>query len=331
MTADADVVSSAAEGIDGATIFFNDAENPTTGETANYAIHGDDQLFGGAGNDNIRAGTGDDRVYGSLGLDTVDGGKDIYLVDGEIRVLNRFEAAQLDALPTTIDLRLLGDLDGDGSNQNHGLNAGQNAAFDDTLMLQQADIGAGATFEVTLDLTANQANGGAGKVVVNGNEAANRTLFTNFENIRTVSGNGTLAGQGNDTLDLSVSVNPLTGVETLNSFNMLYRLNSSANAGEVYLDRNDNDVWTADELVIAVDGVEHVKFGSGDDELHIDETEAGKNNNIDGGLGDDLVAYSFDGPDTLKPAVTMTLNGGGANVDHVDMAGHALSDEAIKF
>lgn len=324
VTADADVVSSAAEGIDGATIFFNDAENPTTGETANYAIHGDDQLFGGAGNDNIRAGTGDDRVYGSLGLDTVDGGKDIYLVDGEIRVLNRFEAAQLDALPTTIDLRLLGDLDGDGSNQDHGLDAGQNAAFDDTLMLQQADIGAGATFEVTLDLTANQANGGAGKVVVNGNEAANRTLFTNFENIRTVSGNGTLAGQGNDTLDLSVSVNPLTGVETLNSFNMLYRLDSSANAGEVYLDRNDNDVWAADELVIAVDGVEHVKFGSGDDELYIDETEAGKNNNIDGGLGDDLVAYSFDGADTLKPAVTMTVNGGGADVDHVDMAGGSL-------
>lgn len=311
VAADDDIDSSAAEGINGAEIFFNDEENLTTGRNDNFAIHGDDQLFGGNGNDNVEAGTGDDRIYGSFGLDTIDGGKDLYLVDGQIRVLNDFEAAEVDALPTTISIEQLDD-----------------GAFNDTLIFQQSDFGtvgaAGSAFEITLDLSADQENGGAGKVVVDGDEATNRTLFTNMENLRTVSGNGTLAGQGNDTLDLSVSVDPLTGSEVVNNFNMRYDLTSNASAGEVDLDRNDDGDWNdaGEGDIFTVDGVENVLFGTGDDVLLIDETEAGKNNLVDGGLGDDTVEYSFNigGNDAFNPAVTLTVNGD-TDTDYVDMTG----------
>ncbi len=311
VVADDDIDSSAAEGINGEEIFFNDEENLTTGRNDNFAIHGDDQLFGGNGNDNVEAGTGDDRIYGSFGLDTIDGGKDLYLVDGQIRVLNDFEAAEVDALPATISIEQLDD-----------------GAFNDTLIFQQSDFGTvgagGSAFEITLDLSADQENGGAGKVVVDGDEATNRTLFTNMENLRTVSGNGTLAGQGNDTLDLSVSVDPLTGSEVVNNFNMRYDLTSNASAGEVDLDRNDDGDWNdaGEGDIFTVDGVENVLFGTGDDVLLIDETEAGKNNLVDGGLGDDTVAYSFDigGNNTFNPAVTLTVNGD-TDTDYVDMTG----------
>jgi len=318
VAADVDVDSSAAEGVNGAEIFFNDEENLTTGRNDNFAIHGDDQLFGGNGNDNVEAGTGDDRVYGSFGLDTIDGGKELYLVDGEIRVLNDYERDQVDALPTTVSIEQIDD-----------------GAFDDTLIFQQADFGTvgagGSEFEITLDLSADQENGGAGKVVVDGDEATNRTLFTNMENIRTVSGNGTLAGQGNDTLDLSVSVDPLTGSEVINDFNMRYDLTSATTAGNVDLDRDNSDSFDAGETISKVDGVENVLFGTGDDVLLIDETEAGKNNLVDGGLGDDTVNYSFhvdingDNADTAaddvaNPAVTLTVNGD-TNTDYVDMTG----------
>jgi hypothetical protein len=319
VTADTNITSSALESITGEAIVFNATENPTTGEVLNYSIHGDDQLIGGNGNDTVKAGTGDDRVYGSKGTDTIDGGKDLYVVDGVIRVLNDREAVVVDALPATISIDQL------------GTEAVADYKFDDTLIYQQSDFGVvgagGSKFEITLDLTANQANGGAGKVVVDGS-AANTTLFTNMENIRTVSGNGTLAGQGDDTLDLSVSVNPLTGVETANTFNMQYDLTSNGTAGNVDLDANASGTWVA-ETISKVDGVENVLFGSGNDSLLIDETEAGKNNSINGGTGTDTVTYSFDigGNNALNPAVTLTVNGGGAGVDYVDMTGASVGTD----
>lgn len=328
VAADDEITGSAEDGIEDKEIAFNIEENLTTGEDANFAIHGDDQLFGGNGNDNIEAGTGDDRVYGSFGLDTVDGGKDIYLVDGQIRVLNDYERDQVDADPNVLDIRLLGDTDNDGLLNDEGLSTQQYSAFDDTLIFQQADFGTvgagGSEFEITLDLSADQENGGAGKVVVDGDEATNRTLFTNMENIRTVSGNGTLAGQGNDTLDLSVSVDPLTGSEVINDFNMRYDLTSDGTAGNVDLDRDNSDSFDNGETISKVDGVENVLFGGGDDVLLIDETEAGKNNLVDGGDGDDTVNYSFSvgtpADDAFNPAVTLTVNGE-ADTDYVDMTG----------
>ncbi|MDD2734508.1 MAG: hypothetical protein PHF56_11255 [Desulfuromonadaceae bacterium] len=283
VTPDVNVASSAAQGVGTITvnnhvetlvangIYFNAVENPTTGVATNYAIHGDDQLIGGDAADTILAGTGDDRVYGSLGLDHIDGGKDLYLVDGQIQVLNDYDATVVDAIPATLDIHLLTD-----------------GAFDDTLVYQQSDFGVvgvgGSTFNIALDLSANQANGGAGRVITNG-LAANTTLFTNMEHIRTVAGNGTLLGQGNDTLDLSITVNPLTGVTAANAANMRYFLTKEANAGgEVRMATTvAGNATGAGTLFTKVDGVENVKGGTGTDYLYIDQTESGKNNSFDAG------------------------------------------------
>jgi len=303
------ITSSALEGLNGAEISFNVTPNIATAVQANYVVHGDDLLIGGNGSDVISGGTGDDRIHGSFGNDTLDGGKDVYLEDGVLRVYNEFEALQADASPDVIDLELL-DQDADG----------ESGHFDDTLIYQQSDFGEvganGSFFEITLNLDTDHVWGGAGKVVVD-NDGANTSLFTNFENIRTVSGDGTLAGQGQDILDLSVTVNPITGVEGPNGADMEYFLTRDANAGKVRIDGDD---------LIVVDGVEHVLTGSGDDVLTIDETEAAKDNSFSGGLGDDTINYSFNlnGDNGFNPTMTLTVNGGGADVDYMDMTGGML-------
>jgi hypothetical protein len=336
VTPDDNITSATAgEGVGTTAIFFNAVENPTTGQTNNFAIHGDDQLFGGNGVDTIDAGTGDDRVYGSLGADRIDGGKDLYLVDGVIRVLNDREAIVLDALPATLSIEAI-----------------QDGTFEDTLIYQQSDFGTvgagGSAFNIALDLSALQANGGAGRVIVNG-AAANTTLFTNMENIRTVSGDGTLAGQGNDTLDLSVSINPVTGLATASSANTRYFLTKEADdGGEVRLFTTNaatGDATGAGTLFTKVDGVENVIGGSGTDYLYIDQTESGKNNSFNAGTSTvsavaalsaaqnaaqtlangDAIFYEnnfFALTPAQLPAVTLAI--GAANVDTVTMTGGQL-------
>lgn len=337
---DDDITDSADESIAGTPIDFNVTANATTGEVTNFAIHGDDQLIGGSKADTISAGTGDDRIYGSLGADHIDGGKDLYWVDGVIRVRNAFEAADIDGDPATIEIRKLADSTGDGDVDGNDLGADvaqKTSDFDDTLVYQQSDFGAvgvgGATFNIAIDLSDDQANSGSGRVITNGS-AANTALFVEIENLRTVSGDGTWVGQGNDTLDLSTSIgidrDTWVATSTTNNLNTYYNLtNDGLNEGQIWLDRDeDADADTVQFLnfISIVDGVENVTFGGGNDFLEIDETEAGKDNEIIGGAGDDTVSYSFDiDPDNeFNPAVTLMVNGGGANIDHVHMTDAAL-------
>ncbi|MEM9901044.1 MAG: DUF4214 domain-containing protein [Pseudomonadota bacterium] len=324
----------AGEGVADGTLIFG-AENPTTVAASaelNYSVHGDDQFFTGLGSDIVDAGTGDDRVYGSNGLDVLDGGKDIYLVDGELRVLNLAEAADVDGDPEVESIQLL------PQNEAGGPTSG---LFRDTLIYQQSTFGAvgaaGSVFEITLDLSEDQDFGGAGKVIVDGDAVNNTTLFTNFENIRTVSGDGTLAGQGRDTLDLANTVNPITGVEGPNGVDTYYALTTAdtdPTSGQVRLDFNDDDsFFGTGELIAEVDGVENVDFGSGDDVMVIDETEAGKDNVLRGGLGDDTVNYSFEPPasvmtpENLIPMVSLFVNGGGTDTDLIEMTGGILGTD----
>lgn len=210
----------AGEALNGKAIEFNTIANPllNTGIVVNYSVHGDDQLIGGNGADTVLGGTGDDRVYGSRGADALDGGKDLYLVtdgvknsdgiDGEIRVLNNYDARIVDENPATINIvKLLQNETG----------VGLQGGFEDTLIYQQRDFGTvgqgGAQFYITLDSDVLQKNGGAGTVDVTENGVnTGRTSFTNFEHIRTVSGDGTHAGQGRDTLDFAALSTTTGGV-----------------------------------------------------------------------------------------------------------------------
>jgi hypothetical protein len=220
--------------------------------TEAFSVHGDDQLFGGDAKDMILAGTGDDRVYGSLGADSIDGGKDYYAVQvlGEAQarvfILNDWEAANVDQV-----------LQGDGMpledlvitsttliDQVEDCDGNVNGAFDDTLIFQQADFVAGETqFTITLDNydvtvagVVELQNDGAGHVAVDvegDGDFESTTAFTNFENVRTVSGISNAVaddGQGNDTLNVAALSTDTGGIS--------YDLTNEAGRGEVNYSQN---------------------------------------------------------------------------------------------
>lgn len=315
----------------GATIVDNTATNSVL--RTDFAVHGDDFLIGGDVADHISAGTGDDRVHGSLGADVIDGGKSFYKVQvlGEaqarVYVLNQWEAehtAEVAALNglTITGVNHIGDAES-GTDAVDG--TGTEEVFNDTLQFQQSDFTTGSTrFTVTLndfvmDGTELQLqNGGAGTVGVDndGNGSIeSTTAFTNFENIRTISGTGNAVaddGQGNDTLNVTAMSNVVGGAGGV-SYDLTgdstdpYVFNpANSQAGEVRYSTDDilnNPVPVVgdkpteadyDALVIKVDGVENVVSGTGDDLLLIDETEAAKDNSFTAGDGVDRVEYLND-------------------------------------
>lgn len=301
------ITSSALEGLGGKALQFNAVANRAVWQnTENFSVHGDDLLIGGNGNDTIGGGTGDDRVLGSRGTDAVDGGKDIYLIDGVLRVLNSYEYAQALKAGPVFATKL------QQSENSETLQAG----FVDTLQFQQVDFGAvgagGAKFTVTASDDTEFKNGGAGTVTVTENgKVTGTTAFTNFEYIRTVSGDGTLAGQGDDTLNVASLSTKSGGVYYVlgNTNGVLPNAINGTNvaSGQVWFNTGANETlktekgvttfdWvtkTTNALWGSVDGVENVVFGDGDDTIEVNGTESGKKNVFDGGSkGTDLAYYA---------------------------------------
>ena len=357
-----------------AAIADNQATNAPL-EFLNFTVHGDDFLLGGLGVDQITGGTGDDRVIGSKGSDAApaigattgelaDGGKNVYAVQvlGEpkarVYVLNKWEARNPTLVSDLSGLTISSITPIRDNESGTALSGGTvvtQTMFDDTLQFEQETFGADARFTITLDdftLAAGNVvqtkKDGAGLVWidVNGNgiqDAGVDTFsrFTNFENIRTVSGSGrAVAGdkQGNDTLD----VTKLSSV-TEGAGGVSYNLTGDADAGEVRYSKDaivtasvlpniagaatEDRPQAADyeELVVVVDGVENVLASTGNDLLRIDETEAAKNNLFSAGLGIDRIIYEddYDGGTTVgagQPTVTIRVNNL-ADTDTVTMRG----------
>lgn len=318
----------------GDSIFDSQATNDNLdGDVDIYSVHGDDLLIGGNGDDVIMGGTGDDRVIGSLGDDELDGGKNYYSVqvlgESEARVyeLNVWEAANFSIAGETISSMGLIAQTEDGINDVSGL-------FDDTLLFQQADFEPGVTeFTITLNDYAVDGgeielqNDGAGTVDVDVDADGvidSTTEFTNFENIRTVSGIGNAVagdGQGNDTLDVGAMSTDAGGIS--------YDLTNSGTQGQVRYSMDafltfPGDVPQAgdyESLVLRVDGVENVIGGAGDDLLTIDETEGAKNNEFWGNLGTDRIVYQNSyGNQDAEPTVTIKVNTAN-DTDEVVMTG----------
>lgn len=322
------------------------ADNTATNSflRADFAVHGDDFLIGGDALDTISGGTGDDRVHGSLGNDVIDGGKSFYAVrvlgepQSRVFVLNQWESENpgevtaLDGLTITAISRI-DDIEGGNAGPN---NAGLNEVFQDTLQFLQNDFTTGDTrFTVTLNdfnFVGGQVqldHGGAGTVSVdldgNGGAFDSTTTFTNFENIRTISGTGNAVagdGQGNDTLDITLISNVIDGASGVS-----YDLTNGANAGQVRYSANAHASLTNpaeadfESLMIRVDGVENVISGTGDDLLLIDETEAAKDNTFTASTGDDRIQYENDydtAGTTPEPTVTIRVNTA-TDTDEVEM------------
>jgi hypothetical protein len=323
----------------------------------NFTVHGDDFLIGGQGGDTILAGTGDDRVQGSKGTDTVDGGENLYAVRQigsstyNVEVMNTYDAGLRAVASGVAEVVLINQTE-DGENMESGL-------FQDTLVFEQADFEAGKTrFTVTLNnFTGTDENialpqGGAGTVAIDvmgdgAVDAGQVTTFTNFEHIRTISGVGRAVagdGQGKDTLDVSALSSASGGV--------IYNMTGAAVMGtyaEAAVAEGGVTVRVADDFesdgdldelngdlnnIIAVDGVENVIAGNGDDALYLDETEAAKDNTFNAGsesagftwveetdedeaLGDRVSYYNDFGADTLEP--TVKINVGSGDTDTVVM------------
>lgn len=325
----------------------------------NFSVHGDDFILGGAAVDTINAGTGDDRVQGSKGNDILDGGKNYYSVqvlgEAEARVVtwNVWEAANPTSAQSLLaDPTLAGKVITNITliNQTEGgeTPVANSGLFDDTLIYSQSDFTTGATrFTVILDNytvtggVVNLNNGGAGKVAVDidGNGTFESTsTFTNFENVRTVSGTGRAVagvggGQGNDTLDVAALSTSTGGIEydltnradaanPVGAGKVSYSVNAHANAGGIARPVEAD----FESLIMKVDGVENVIAGTGSDLLIIDETEAAKDNSFTAGLGADRIEYQnvFDVDPLVdkvaQPTVTIQVNTA-ADQDKVVMTG----------
>ncbi|WP_284615604.1 hypothetical protein [Aquabacterium humicola] len=310
------------------------------------AIHGDDFLIGGAGLDTISGGTGDDRVEGSVGgngtstWDTLDGGKNFYAVQvlGEaqarVYVLNHWESQNPSKVAALSSLTISSITLIDQTESGSGAVSGR---FDDTLQFTQKLFTPGVTrFTITLDnftLTGGVVelrNDGAGTVGVDmdGNGVIESwTRFTNFENIRTVSGTGNAIandGQGNDTLNVSALSSATTGANGV-MYNLTNDVVNGFAAGSVTYSANAHASLTKpaitdfESLVIRVDGVESVIGGTGDDLLVIDETEAAKNNTFTGDLGDDRIIYQNDlGTIVGEPTITIAVDNVAASLGGTD-------------
>jgi hypothetical protein len=342
----------------GATIADNTATNGSL--AVNFSAHGDDLLLGGDGADTISGHTGDDRVLGSLGLDTLDGGKNFYAVQvlGETKArvyeLNKWEAANPSEVSVLNGLQLVSVTPIVQTETGSSTIAG--GIFGDTLQFEQADFTAGVTrFTVTLNdyningSTVELQNDGAGTVGIDVDgdgavDAGQLSTFTNFENVRLVSGVGRAvadSGQGNDTLDISALSGDTGGVSYDLTNDTTGGGPTDSLAGEVRystdtiidLDGPDNIAGNGDDedrpseadyesVVLKVDGVEHVIAGSGDDQLLIDETEAAKHNTFDAGNGTDRIEYQDDFGTTTaaNPTVTVKVNTS-SDTDTVTMTG----------
>lgn len=318
------------------TLWINSDNGPA--QNGNFSVHGDDYLIGGQGNDAIYGGTGDDRVRGSLGNDVVDGGKDLYAVrvagqaKYRVEVLNAYEAGERVKDADVLDIYLISQTE-TGYQEIDGANFVP--YFQDTLIFHQADFAPGQT-RFTINLNDYEIESGTGRVLlthggagvvtvdVNGDGVVDATTtFTNFENIRTVSGVGHAVagdGQGMDTLILTGLSNDTDGIR--------FNLTNDGNGGLVQADI-DKTAGVNYTDIIRVDGVETVIGGLGRDVLLIDETEAAKDNRFEGGdsldsggaqIQDEIQYHNNFGDPDVEPTVKIVVESS-ANTDQVIMTG----------
>ena len=324
-----------------------------------FSLHGDDYLIGGIGVDTLIGGTGDDRFQGSAGNDTINGGKDLYVVQTNVagatvetvEQLNAYEAGlrRTITIPANSNVTSVAFLEEDSA-------TGVANGFADTAVFAQNTFDAGTDFYVTVGLSTDtnrlqQRAGGQGTVQVGDFNSATSvftqnqgtTTFSEMEAIRTLSGDGTLAGQGRDTLDFSLISNDVaatfatTAAATYVGAGVTYNLTSDLGQIRVVADFNsiDTDSLASETIAnfLAVDGVENVIGGNADDTVNIDESEVRKDNTFTGGnqtaatsltaagLVGDTIVYnhsdmnndgSLDGR-TYTIEITSGLNSGAAN------------------
>jgi phage tail protein X len=336
-----------------------------------FSLHGDDYLIGGVGSDTMVGGTGDDRFEGSkaptTGGDVINGGKDLYVVrtqDGAavvetVETLNTYEASVRRDTTVAANANVLNVL-----YLEEDTAAGATDGFLDTLVFNRNNFDATTNFYITVGRAGDtnllqQRAGGEGTVLAGTNITATATAapdagttaFTEMEAIRTLSGNGTHAGQGKDTVDLSLVSNAVVAsyataaAAEANAALVTYNLTTALGVIGLHFDGDANDTnnVAADNIAnfLSVDGVENVVGGAANDLVNIDQAEVLKDNTFVGngqtslassttvaGVNGDRIVYDHSGLTAAnRPFLTVTIEGT-TNTDTVAMKGGVVGNDA---
>ena len=229
----------------------------------------------------------------------------------------------------------------DGGGNDVGTDGVTAIAYNDVLLFQEGDFGAGTKFTVTLDATlAANTNKGVVTAVDDKGAVLGTTTYTGIELVRTLSNTAA------DTLNvqaLSDAIVTKSGVSLEANEGISIQLTEGA-AGLVTVtvdNNNDGDVLDAGEVFTAgrVLGAESIVSGKSNDSVTMDDSQLGSTNNLDlGGETSDTVPVNTfnEGADTAiyqtnltgADAYTTTVMVG-STADTVSMTGGVLGDKVV--
>lgn len=228
----------------------------------------------------------------------------------------------------------------DGGGNDVGTDGVTAIAYNDVLLFQEGDFGAGTKFTVTLDATlAANTNKGVVTAVDDKGAVLGTTTYTGIELVRTLSNTAA------DTLNvqaLSDAIVTKSGVSLEASEGIDIQLTEGA-AGlvTVTVDKNNDGAIVPSEIftVGRVLGAESIVSGKSNDSVTMDDSQLGSTNNLDlGGETSDTVPVNtfIEGADTAvyqtkltgADAYTTTVMVG-STADTVAMTGGVLGDKVV--
>jgi serralysin len=331
--------------------FGNDTLNGGDGADTLEGLDGNDRLDGGAGNDSLVGWTGNDTMLGGAGNDTLSGGvgtdsllggggNDLYIVDMSVDVVVELANEGDDTVQATSsvivgdhveNITLLGSISAFGTGGNTANRIVGNSANNALSGLGGADTLEGNDGnDSLLGGDGNDSlSGGGGNDTLNGGTGLD-TLRGGAGDDRYVVGAAVgliveAAGEGNDTVEATVSVVLGDNVETLvlagalaingTGSSTANRITGNA-AANVLSGLGGNDVLDGgggDDSLLGGDGNDSLEGGAGNDTL----SGGSGTDSLVGGVGDDryvvaapgavIVELAAEGTDTVEASVSMTL------------------------
>ncbi|WP_108502440.1 Hint domain-containing protein [Paracoccus indicus] len=263
----------------------SNATVPAIDGNANY-------ISGGAGNDSIEGGGGNDTILGGDGNDTLQGGT------GADSLVGGAGSDTLDYSENTA-----------GINVNLATNsASGGTAQGDVISGFENVVGGSGNDTLTLSNTAGLAEGGAGNDTITGG-TGNDTLDGGIGADSLVGGAGNdsmLGGAGDDTLDGGDGADVMRGGDGNDTF-----LNGGGIGNDTVFGGEGDDIWRAG----ATDsGSDQVFLEGGNDFAEVGFFTPGTPEILDGGDGQDTIAFDAPAADGFGIGITLNDDGSATNI-----------------
>ena len=253
----------------------NALDNVLTGNSAN------NQLVGGDGNDTLNGGSGSDTMIGGAGNDS-------YVVNVATDLVVENAGEGIDTVSSSVTLTLAANVE------------------NLTLTGSSAINGTGNTLDNVLigNSGANTLTGGAGNDTLDGGSGNDTMIGGTGDDLYVVGATGDVvtenAGEGNDTIQSSVTYTASANVENL-ILTGTSAINATGNALDNSLTGN-----SANNTLNGGAGADLMTGGAGNDTYVVDAA------------GDVVVELAGEGVDTVQSGVSYTL---GANVENLTLTG----------